>query len=158
MEPRTEQIIQRSLTTPSKHGCQHWEDTMTLLRPIYEQPQSSPNFFQPPAPPSCSTHLTCVSTARWSQAPSKSSNDRSAHPPNMDASIGKMPCLFLHPVLSTHIQHHTTSNEQLLLLAPLTQLVFCLLDASSPPANHPTIAHHTLQPWMQALGRCHACS
>jgi hypothetical protein len=40
----------------------------------FEQLQVSQNFFQAPAPPSCSTHLTCVSTARWSHAPSELSN------------------------------------------------------------------------------------
>jgi hypothetical protein len=114
MMPRTQQISQRSLTTPSKHGCQHWEDAMTLLTPIYEQLQSSPNFFQAAAPPSHSTHLPCVSTVRWSHAPSKSSNDRSVHPPNMDASIGKMPCLFLCLFMSNYNQAQTSSKHQLL--------------------------------------------
>jgi hypothetical protein len=156
MEPCTQQIIQLSLTTPSKHGCQHWEDAMPLLIPVYEQQQTSPNFFKAPAPPFCSTHLACVST-RWSHAPSKSSNYRSPHPPNMDASIGKMPCLFLYLFMSNNKQAQTFSKHQLLPFAPLTWLVF-RLDGATHPANHPTIAHCTLQTWMPALGRCHASS
>jgi hypothetical protein len=52
MGPHTQQIIQLSLTAPSKHGCQHWEDAMPLLMPVHEQLQMSPNFFQASAPPS----------------------------------------------------------------------------------------------------------
>jgi hypothetical protein len=51
MEPCTQQIIQLSLTAPSKCGCQHQEDAIPVLMSIYEQLQLSPNFFQAPAPP-----------------------------------------------------------------------------------------------------------
>jgi hypothetical protein len=67
-EPHTQRIMQPLLTTPSKHGCQHWEHVMPVVKLIYEQQQASPNFFQATAPPSCSTHLTCVPT-RKSHAP-----------------------------------------------------------------------------------------
>ena len=130
---------------------------MPILIPIYAQVQMSTNFFQAPAPPSHSTRLTCVSTARWSHLPSESSNCCSLHPPNMDASSGKIPSLFLYLFMSNCKQVKTSSKHQLLPLAPLAYGVF-RLDGGTHPANHPTIAHHTLQTWMPALGRCHASS
>jgi hypothetical protein len=159
MEPRTERIMQPLLTAPSKHGCQHWEDVMLIIILIYEQQQASPNFSQAPAPPSCSTHLTCVLTARWSHAPSKSSNYRSLHPPNMDACIGKMWCLFLCLFMSNYKRVQTSSKHQLLPLAPLTWFVFRpQTHRATHPANHPTIAHCSLQTWMLTMERWHAYS
>jgi hypothetical protein len=140
----------------SKHGCQHQEDAMPILIPIYEQLKMSPNFFQASARPSNSNHLSCVST-RQSHAPNESSNYWSPHPPNMDASIRKMPCLFLYLFMSNYKQAQTSFNHQLLHLAPLARLVF-RLDRATHPTNHPTIAHLTLQTWMPASGRCHAYS
>jgi hypothetical protein len=78
---------------------------------VCEQLQEGLNIFQAPAPPSHSTRLTCVSTARWSHAPSKSSNCRSLLPPNMDANIGKMTCLFSHLFVSNYKQVQTSSNQ-----------------------------------------------
>jgi hypothetical protein len=71
---------------------------------------------------------------------------------NMDASIRKMPCLFLYLFMSNCKQAQTSSNHQLLHLAPLARLVF-RLDRATHPTNHPTIAHYTLQTWMPASGK-----
>ena len=113
MEPGTQQIIQLSLTATSKHGCQHMEDVMRHHIPRYEHLHPRRHRHLCITDTSSSTRLTCVLT-RWSHAPSKSSNCRSPHPPNMDASIGKMPCLLSCLFMSNCKRVQTSSKHQLL--------------------------------------------
>jgi hypothetical protein len=119
--PSSKQSNFCSLHPPCGH-C-FWEDAMPVLMPVCEQLQMGPNFFHAPAPPSHSTCLTCVST-RQSHAPSKSLNFHSLHPPNMDASSGKMPCLFSCLFVSNCKQDQTSSKPSSSLSLQLHDLSF----------------------------------
>jgi hypothetical protein len=95
----SQQIIELSLTAPTKHGRWCWEDVMPVLMPDYEQLQLGPNFFQAPAPSSHSTRLTFVFRPDGATCPANHQTV-ALLPPNMDDSIGQMPCLFSCPFLS----------------------------------------------------------
>jgi hypothetical protein len=106
---------------------------MPVLAPVCDQLQVGSNFFQAPAPPSHSTPLACLAfRLDQSQATSKSSNCPSLHPPNIHASIGKMPCMCSRQFMSSCKWAQTSPSHSTRLTCFLT---CCLRHVPSKSSN-----------------------